>query len=226
MTSFAEPIASRARDDAFRAAGRHTSRVRILRRSIVALVMVAVVAILALSFNPFGRSIPAVSVESMGLSGTKVTMDRPKLSGFHADGRPYTVLAKEAIQDAKTPNILELHEIDARVTMGDKSTAHVLAATGTYDSSAQTMKLKGDVHVTTDAGYDARMASAFVQFKTNSVETQDPVTVVMNADTVTADSMKMTDNGKAVTFSGHVHSVMMPQSTATATASTLKGTGP
>ncbi len=233
MTSLARerfPAPARARLsrlDAFRAAGRHTWRVRLLRRTIMSVVIAGMAAILVFAaFNSFRSAMPGLSVEGLGLNGTRVTMERPKLAGFHTDGRPYTVLAKSAVQDAKTPNILELHEIDAHVTMSDGSLAHVVSSFGIYDSSKETMQLKQDVHLTTDAGSDVRMSSAFVEFKTGSVDTRDAVTVVMSTGTVIADSMHMVDNGKQVTFEGHVRSLLLPAPAAATTVGSLKATNP
>lgn len=221
MTDFAslgapDPYAAPAsRHAAFRAAGRHTSRVRWLRRFILLGSVIGIAAVLVFAFfNPFRVAIPSVSIDSVGLNGTKVTMDHPKLSGFKSDGRPYTLNARTAVQDARTPNVLELHDIDAHVTMADQSVIHVVSELGTYDSSKETMTFDHDVHLTSPAGYDVHMANAYVEFKNGVVDTRQPLTVVMNSSTVSADSMHMADNGKEATFEGHVHSVMLPTAAA------------
>ena len=210
---------------AFRAAGRHTARVRLLRRLVLAGAVVGSVAVVVFAFfNPFRVSIPGVSIDGIGLSGSKVTMQHPNLTGFRADGRPYDLVASSAVQDAKTPSILELHDIDAHVTMADQSVVHILSATGLYDSSKETMRLESAIHLTSDKGLDAHMKSAFIAFKSGAVETSEPLTVVMTTGTVTADSMHMTDNGAHIVFEGNVHTTVLPASSAAETASTLKGT--
>ena len=220
-----EPVGSRV--DAFRAAGRHTARVRLLRRLMLCGAVLGSLAVLVFAFfNPFRAVIPGLSVDGVGLSGSKITMDHPKLTGFRADGRPYDLFASSAVQDAKTPNLLELHDIDAHVTMADQSLVHIVSAAGLYDSSKETMQLKSAIHLTSDKGLDAHMLSAFIAFKTGAVETHEPLTVVMTTGTVTADSMHMVDNGATVVFEGHVHTTVTPASTAAQTASTLKGSNP
>jgi lipopolysaccharide export system protein LptC len=230
MTDFAqvgtpEPIRTAGpRHDAFRAAGRHSTRVRVLRRVILAGAVLGIAGIVVFAFfNPFRLVIPNLSINSVGLNGSQITMDQPKLNGFRSDGRPYSLLAKSAVQDAKTPNVLELHDIDAHVTMGDKSVIHVVSSIGFYDSSKETMELKSEVHLSSDNGLDVRMQSAHVEFKSGSVDTDAPLTVVMSTGTVSADSMHMTDNGKQISFEGNVHTVISPAATAAATAGTLKG---
>ena len=212
------------RHDAFRAAGRHTTRVRILRRVVLFGAVAGTLLLIVFAFfNPFRIAVPGLSIDGVGLNGSKITMDHPKLTGFRSDGRPYSLLATSAIQDAKTPNMLELHDIDSHVTMADKSIVHIVSNSGLYDSSNETMQLHDAIHLTSDNGLDARMKSAFIEFKTGLVDTREPLTVVMNTGTVSADKMHMTDNGKLVTFEGHVHTVVTPASTAASTAGTLKG---
>ncbi|MGI3901988.1 MAG: LPS export ABC transporter periplasmic protein LptC [Janthinobacterium lividum] len=218
--------AAGARVDAFRIAGRHSARVRLLRRLVLSGAVLGSVAIIGFAFfNPFRAIIPGVTIDGVGLSGSRVTMQHPKLTGFRSDGRPYDLVASAAVQDAKTPNLLELHDIDAHVTMADQSIVHIVSATGLYDSSKETMQLKSAIHLTSDKGLDAHMLSAFVEFKSGLVDTREPLTVVMTTGTVTADSMHMTDNGSHAIFEGHVHTTVTPAATATETASSLKGTG-
>ena len=230
MTDYASPVApesvrpSAVRHAAFRAAGRHTWHVRLLRRFMAVGSVVCLIGILGYAFfNPFRMSIPSVSIDSLGLNGTTVTMDNPKLSGFKSDGRPYTLIARQAVQDARTPNILELHDLDADVTMPDKSVAHVVSSSGVYDSSNETMTFHHDVRLTTDGGMDVHMASGYVEMKNGLVSTEQPLTVVMTNSTVSADSMHVTGNGKSIAFEGHVHTIMLAPDTAQKTAATLKG---
>ncbi len=219
--------ASFMRRKAFLAAGRHSVRVRLLRRLILAGSVLGIGGLIGFAFfNPFRTAIPSVSIDGAGFNGTQVTMQNPKLTGFKADGRPYTLDAKSAVQDARTPNLLELHDIDAHVTMADQSVVHVVSDLGNYDSSKETMTFDHDVHLTSDSGLDVRMKSAYVEFKTGVVDTKDPVSVVMNSGTVSSDRMHMSDNGKVAHFEGHVHSVMLPAGTGKAMAATLKGTTP
>ena len=225
---FSETLgAPSSRRDAFRAAGRHTVRVRLLRRGIAVATALGLAALIVfVFFNPFRAVIPSVSIESLGLDGTKVTMDQPKLAGFKTDGRPYTLVAKTAVQDVREPNVLELHDMDAHMTLGDKSVVHVESSLGTYDSSSETMTFDHDVHLTTDNGMDARIRSAFVDFRLGVLDTNEAVTVVMSNGTVHADTMHVGDNGKEVSFEGHVHSIMLPPAAAARTAGSLKGSAP
>ena len=64
------------------------------------------------------------------ISGTKITMEAPKLSGFTRDQRWYELTAKAAAQDITKPDVVELQEIRAKIEMQDKSTINLSATDG------------------------------------------------------------------------------------------------
>ena len=63
------------------------------------------------------------------ISGTKITMEAPKLSGYTRDQRWYEMNAQSAAQDVTKPDMVELTEVRAKIETADKSTI-VLSATG------------------------------------------------------------------------------------------------
>ena len=98
-------------------------------------------------FDPFSRLAGGVSISGVGVDGTKVTMEHPKLTGFRKDGRPYTVNAQKAVQDARHPTAVELHIIDADIAMADSGLAHMTANIGLYDSTKEHMDVSENVRV-------------------------------------------------------------------------------
>ena len=59
------------------------------------------------------------------IKGTKVTMQQPRLTGYTVDSRPYEFTANSAEQDITKPDLMELHQIQAKMEMEDKSTVNV-----------------------------------------------------------------------------------------------------
>ena len=183
-----------------------------MRRLRVAILVGAIALVLAVVvfafFDPFRAVLPAgVSIDHAGLSGTTVTMARPRMSGYRKDGRPYDFTAESAIQNLKTPGVLQLNVLDAHVAMTDGK-AHVTADVGIYDTTKEIMDLKGNIHITSESGADIHMKSAHIEFNGGNVASQEPVSVSMPSGTVASDSMHMVANGADVTFVGHVHSVV------------------
>jgi lipopolysaccharide export system protein LptC len=206
-TGAREEIAVR-RDPRVRAydqARRHSSRVRFYKRAIPIGTAAAVVILLAVTLlAPSGR-LAGLSLGPISFSGTKITMERPRLTGFHKDTRPYEVTATTATQDVRKPQIIELNDMRARLVVDDHGTAARLeAATGVFDTQREQLELHQDVRVTTDSGHSARLKSASIDFKAGTVVSREPVSVTLTNGTVEAESLEIGDNGKVITFKGRV----------------------
>src|ERR1700675_1215979 len=109
---------------AFRAARRHSRLVRILRIAVPTTVALALVVITLITYlNPLRMlaKLP-INIDNLVVSGTKVTMEQPRLSGFTSDARAYELTADTAAQDMTKPDLVELRNIRAKVDMQDKST--------------------------------------------------------------------------------------------------------
>ena len=102
---------------AFRAARRHSRVVRILRIAIPLAVVLGLTGIsLVTYFNPLRMlaKLP-IDVGNLVVSGTKITMEQPRLSGFTATRAPMSFTADAAAQDLTKPDIVELRNIHAKV---------------------------------------------------------------------------------------------------------------
>ena len=71
------------------------------------------------------------------VSGTKITMESPHLSGYTPDQRPYEVWAKTATQDLTDPDHVDLKTLRAKVLMEDRSTVTLDARNGLIDTKQQ-----------------------------------------------------------------------------------------
>jgi lipopolysaccharide export system protein LptC len=196
------------RSRAFARARNHTRRVRFFKRAIPLGATLGVVAIgLATWFNPF-RTLEGLTVGPVSVSGTHVTMESPRLTGFRNDSRPYEVTASSALQDVRRPNIVELKDLRARIVTDDQGgAARLEAATGILDTQKEQMELRRDVHVRTDGGQDVRLRSAFVDFKAGTVVSNEPVTVSLGNGIIQAAGLEVKDNGKVLHFRGRVSTV-------------------
>ncbi|QFU14867.1 LPS export ABC transporter periplasmic protein LptC [Microvirga thermotolerans] len=224
-TGPAAPSRSRLRD--FSQARRHSRRVRFAKIAIPvgSLIALAVVVLFAY-FNPF-RNIRGLSVESVGVNGTQVTMESPRLTGFRNDNRPYEVTASQATQDVRKPNFVELKDLRARVVTDDKgSAARLQAAFGVLDTQKEQMNLRQEVRVHTDAGQQVDLRSAFVDFKAGRVLSEEPVTVTLSNGRIEAEGLEVTENGKVMHFKGRVRTTFANGPSGSSTPSAAGPDGP
>jgi lipopolysaccharide export system protein LptC len=195
-----------ARARAFEAAARHSRRVRWLRRGI--LIGAAVGSLGLIWYSWFrARDIGDLnfSLESFGISGDKITMERPRLTGVRRDGKPYDVTAASGVQSPRDPTRTALTKLDAKLRMADDSDTRITGDSGTYDSNTQVLDLAGNVHIK-GVNFDLAMRSASMNFKTNVFGSNEPVRLDFNNGWIEADGLSSTENGVQITFEGNVRS--------------------
>jgi lipopolysaccharide export system protein LptC len=191
----------------FAVAARHSRLVRILRIAVPTAVSLAMAAVIGISvFNPFRMLMPKLPLDmgNLVVSGTKITMESPHLSGYTPDQRPYELWAKTAVQDLTDPDHVELNKLRTRLIMQDGSTVFLDARTGLLDNKAQTIDLHKDIFMKTTSGYEARLTQAFVDMAKNTVDSDEHVDVKLTNGTLSSDRLHVTEGGAVMRFEGNV----------------------
>jgi len=190
----------------FRRAQRHSSRVRIIRRLLPLAVLAAVIVLGAgavLARFKVGVDLP-FDIGHLTLSGSKLTMEMPKLSGFTDDNRGYRVTAKSASQDLTRPDMIDLTDIDARLEMADKGWASVAAKVGSFDTKRQVISLGEGVDLAMRGGYGGQLKDAEIDVKAGSITTLKPVVFTYLDGKLVSDQLTVTDRGAKALFEGNV----------------------
>ncbi|MGX9424484.1 MULTISPECIES: LPS export ABC transporter periplasmic protein LptC [Bradyrhizobium] len=207
MNSVQTPAYLAGLEARFAAAERHSRMVRILRIAVPAAVVLSLLAIVGVSvFNPFRMLLPKLPVDigNLVVSGTKITMESPHLAGFSTDQRPYELWAKAAIQDLTDPDHVELQTLRAKMLMEDRTTVTLDARTGFFDSKQQQLDLRKDIFLQSSTGYEAKLSQAFVDMNKGTVTSDEHVDVKLLNGTLTADKLRIYNNGELVRFEGNV----------------------
>ena len=196
---------------AFHAVRRHSRIVRIMRVAIPVAVVAGLAGVsLVTYFNPLRmlNTLP-IDISDLVVSGTKVTMEQPRLSGFTRDARAYELIADAAAQDLTKPDIVELRNIHAKVEMQDKTTMQLSAVTGIYDTKAETLRLERNIVLSSSNGYKGRLSVALVDIRKGNVVSDQPVELELLQGTLNANRLEIVDSGDLVRFHGGVSMVMM-----------------
>jgi lipopolysaccharide export system protein LptC len=192
----------------FAIAARHSRMVRVLRIAVPAAVVLAMAAIVGVSsiFNPFRMLLPNLPLDmgNLVVSGTKITMESPHLSGYTPDQRPYELWAKTATQDVNDPDHVDLKKLRAKLRMEDQSIVTLDALNGLFDTREQLLDLHKDIFLQTSTGYEARLSQAFVDMGKGTVTSDEHVDVKLLNGTLTADRLRITGGGEVVRFEGNV----------------------
>jgi lipopolysaccharide export system protein LptC len=218
--NIASPIDQRAHgytivrrgDDAraFRKAMRHSRAVRALRLAIPAGILVAIAfGLVAARLDPL-RVLTALPVDFSGLvvSGTKITMQQPRIAGFTSDSRPYELTAHAAAQDVANPDTIELQGIHGKSMMPDKTQFDLTADSGIYNSKTEMLTLRQNVVLKSSGGFEVYLSEAAVDVHSSNVVSEKPVQVRMQQGTINASRMEVVESGNEVRFGGGVTMVM------------------
>jgi lipopolysaccharide export system protein LptC len=198
--------ARRAR--AFVAARRHSALVRVLRVALIVGAVGAILVLIALGlFRTFGSALGRLSIGGVAIDGTKIVMDKPRLTGARQGGDGYVITAAKAIQDVAHPTEVELVEIQGDIGAADHDTLHLSATSGHYDTEHERLELGGVVRFA-NSRYTVDLKSAHIDFKSGAYTTSDPVTALIGeGNSIVADSASVRDNASVITFEGHVRSI-------------------
>lgn len=190
----------------FRKARRHSTRVRWIKRLVPLTIIVAVIGIGAVSIlSRLKLSIDLpFDIGHLTLSGSRLTMELPKLSGFTDDNRGYRITARTAVQDLTRPDVIELADIEARLELADKGWASVNARTGSFDTKKQFITLGDGVDLAMNGGYGGKLEDAQVDIKAGTIATAKPVVFTYLDGKLVADRLDVTDRGARALFQGHV----------------------
>jgi len=197
-------------EQAFRRAVRHSRVVRVLRvAASVGLATVICGLLLVAWFEPLRmlKALPA-SVDRVVVSGSKITMAAPKLSGFTNDARKYDLAARAATQDVTQPNIVDLEGIVAKFETVDKTKLDLTASDGVYNRNTGMLVLRRNVVLVTSTGYEVRLNEIRVDTASGDIFSDSPVEIDMLQGTLKAKRIEVLKSGDVVNFDGGVSMVL------------------
>ena len=190
----------------FAHAARHSRRVRLLRRSVPIIIAVILGATILVSWIDPLKVLVRLPLDAgkLVISGTKITMQAPKLSGYTKDQRWYEMNAAGATQDVTKPDFIELSEVRTKIETADKSTIYLRSKDGLYNRKTSMLTLTNDVVMTSTAGYEMHLDEATVNTAKGEVVSDKPVAVFTKDTTLTSDRFEVENSGEVVRFIGSV----------------------
>ena len=191
----------------FRVAVRHSRSIRVLRLAIPIVVLLAggATIVVATWLDPL-RALAKLPVDlgNLVVSGSKITMQQPRIAGFTHDARPYEVTARAAAQDILKPDLVELQDLHAKMATPDQTDIEMWAKSGLYNSKTEKLTLHDDIKITASTGYDVYMSEAVVDTRTTNVVSDKPVQVKMLKGVLDANSLELAESGDLIRFKNGV----------------------
>jgi lipopolysaccharide export system protein LptC len=193
----------------FQRARRHSrfvGRARILLPLAGAISIVVLVVATSISL-PEGVDL---SMARMSVTKDGIVMDSPRVSGFDARNREYTVTAERAVQALNRPDAVRLEGIEATVEVAGEGSATVTAGGGDFDNAASTLNLYGGIVVESTQGYTLTLKNADIDFKAGTLVSPNPVTITQADSQTSGNRLDISESGKRVVISGNVSTTLLP----------------
>lgn len=203
--------AQSARDSGriYRRALRHSRRVRQLRIGVIVMIGVVLVGTTIVNYLPSVNGLHLPAVSGLVINGTKITMQQPRMTGYTSDNRAYEFRANAAAQDITKPDLVALKRITANMAMADKSTVHLWADNGLYDTKADVLTLNDNIRLVSTTGYEARLRQAVVDIRQGNVTSDTPIWVKLLNGDLNAKHLQIVDKGNVVRFT-NVTMILQP----------------
>jgi lipopolysaccharide export system protein LptC len=180
--------------------------VRLLRKAIPAAIILTLGATILFAWIDPLRVLVRLPTDAgrLVISGTKITMEAPKLTGYTRDRRWYELTAQAAAQDITKPDLVELRQVRAKIEAQDKSTMFLSAIDGLFNRKVNVLTLNRNIVLRSSSGYEMHLEEATVDTGSGEVTSNKPVKVLTDQGTIDADRLEVLNSGEIVNFVGHV----------------------
>ncbi len=151
-----------------------------------------------------------LSMARMSVTKNGIVMDNPKVSGFDARNREYTITADRAVQALNRPDAVRLEGIEATVEVAGEGSATVTAGGGDYDNAASTLNLYGGIVLNSTQGYTLTLKNADIDFKAGTLISPNPVTITQADSRTSGSRLDIFESGKRIVVNGNVSTTLLP----------------
>jgi lipopolysaccharide export system protein LptC len=192
------------RAKAFRAAKRHSVRVKAVRLLLpLAAVCTAGLYLLPSKFEIETKAGKA-SIDEFQVSGEGLKMVNPRIQGVHEKHGVYDIRADHATQQVTNPELITLNTITAELTSKDGQKTVLTAPSGLFQSKKEELLFDNGLTIGGNRGYAGKLKKATAFFQSNKLITTEPVDLAYGDSTIQAQSMTLfSSEGRAI-FEGNV----------------------
>lgn len=180
---------------------RHTSIVRRLRL-VLPLIAIALVAIM-LAWTDMDANVEPVRREDVAPQTVgKNELLKPKFQSEDTNQQPYTITADKAFQEADNLDLVILDKPVADIALKNGAWVALKAKDGEYLQSEQKLKLKGNVKLYHDSGYELSTEEVDLDVTTQTAKSATPVSGHGPAGTISGSGLEANGQDGTLIFTG------------------------
>lgn len=205
-----EARALRSRRQHFAApGGAHDRLVRLLARVLpMGAGMIAALMVIT-PLSPRGEVSFLLDRNKVALIDERLSVDNAMYRGRDNQGRPFSLLAGEAVQRSGAEGLVRMRDLVAQLLLND-GPARLAADGGTYDINAETVAVDGTVRLTATDGYAMTASGVSVDLKSRTMRGRAGVKGEIPAGTFSANSLTADLGARTITLEGNARFTMIP----------------
>jgi len=208
MTIAADRI--RTKRQAFAAPGSALDRtLRILAVAMPAAIGVMAALMLITPLGPRGEVSFLLDRNKVAVAGDRLRVDNAMYRGNDSEGRPFSLLAGEAVQSSNSVPRVELRELAARIALSE-GPAVLSADTGVYDIEDEQLRIPGLVEFSAADGYRMDARNVLIDLPSRTMTSDGRVSGALPAGTFSADSIVADLDQRVVALDGNARMRMVP----------------
>ena len=205
-----EARALRSRRQTFAApGGSHDRLVRFLARALPMGVGVVAALMIITPLSPRGEVSFLLDRNKVAQIDERLSVDNAMYRGRDNQGRPFSLLAGEAVQRSSVEGLVRMRDLVAQLLLTE-GPARLSADGGVYDLAAETVTVDGPVRLTASDGYAMIARGVSVDLKARTMQGDAGVSGEVPAGTFSADTMRADLPARTITLEGNARLTMIP----------------
>ena len=189
--------------------GSHDRLVGFLARALPMGVGVIAALMIITPLSPRGEVSFLLDRNKVAMIDERLSVDNAMYRGRDNQGRPFSLLAGEAVQRSSAEGLVRMQDLVAQLLLTE-GPARLSADGGTYDLDAETVAVDGPVRLTASDGYAMVARGVSVDLKARTMQGDEGVSGEVPAGTFSADTMRADLAARTITLEGNARLTMIP----------------
>lgn len=205
-----EARALRSRRQRFAApGGSHDRLVRFLARALPMGVGVLAALMIITPLSPRGEVSFLLDRNKVAQIDERLSVDNAMYRGRDNQGRPFSLLAGEAVQRSGAEGLVRMQSLVAQMLLND-GPARLAADGGVYDIDQETVAVTGPVRLTASDGYAMTASGVSVDLKSRTMRGDAGVEGQVPAGSFSANTLQADLSARTITLEGNARFTMIP----------------
>ncbi len=205
-----EARALRSRRQFFAApGGSHDRLVRFLAKALPMGVGVVAALMIITPLSPRGEVSFLLDRNKVAQIDERLSVDKAMYRGRDNQGRPFSLLAGEAVQRSGIEGLVRMRDLVAQILLAE-GPAQLSAEGGIYDIDKDTVAVAGPVRLTASDGYAMTASGVSVDLKARTMQGDAGVSGEVPAGSFSADTLSADLAARTITLEGNARFTMIP----------------